>query len=155
MRSALAMATLLMLAALTAPGAAASPGHECAEQDLHRNLALRVSLERDCSLEVAVGEDLVCVGGWGGVIERDVDEHELIIHYCTGGPLPPLALASNGTDCTKAAGTHYFGQSVLVISSDCHVQLDVKLYDCVWNCSWQTIVDAGPLTVRHYSQDNS
>lgn len=155
MRSAWALAALLLLAASTAPGASASPGHECSDQDLVHETALRVTLERDCSLEIAVAEGLTCVGGWGGVIERDLGEHELLVYYCTGGPLPPIALATSGADCTKVAGDHAFGQSVLSIAADCHIQLDIKLYDCVWNCSWQTIVDAGPLTVRHYAQDNS
>lgn len=35
---------------------------------------------------------------------------------------------------------------------DCHVRIDVKGYDCVWNCGWITYVQGPPLTLRVWGQ---
>jgi hypothetical protein len=44
------------------------------------------------------------------------------------------------------------GVATLYRFQDCSVRLDIKLYECIWNCYWQTLVAAGPLEVRMYSQ---
>jgi hypothetical protein len=36
----------------------------------------------------------------------------------------------------------------------CSVQVDVKAYDCVWNCDWHTYLQGPPVTVRVYEQNN-
>jgi hypothetical protein len=35
---------------------------------------------------------------------------------------------------------------------DCHLRIDVKGYDCVWNCGWRTYVQGPPVTVRVWEQ---
>lgn len=127
---------------------------ECAETDIHKSLAARLSLRRDCSLEAAVLEDVTCVGGWGDSIHRDVDRHDVTVYYCTGGPSPvawPPALAA--ANCKQIHEP--VGQGSLSIDSNCHVQVDLKLYDCVFNCGWQTIISNDHVTVRQYTQNNS
>lgn len=38
------------------------------------------------------------------------------------------------------------------VSSDCRTQIDIKSYDCVWNCGWNTVVSSPYLTIRQYGQ---
>ncbi len=58
----------------------------------------------------------------------------------TGGPCPEK--------------THYGYPITIRTSADCHTQVDIKWYDCVWNCGWETIVDTPLLTVRHYTEQD-
>ena len=39
------------------------------------------------------------------------------------------------------------------VSASCAVQVDIKAYDCVWNCDWHTYVQGPPATVRVYEQE--
>jgi hypothetical protein len=151
MKIALILASLLILVA--APVNAADETSPCAEIDIVKNIASRVSLRRDCSLEVAILEDVICVGGWGDSIERNVDKHTVKVYYCTGGPSPitwPPEMASQ--TCKPLAESIVVG--TVTVANSCHVQVDLKFYDCIWNCGWETIVDTDQLTVRQYTQQD-
>ncbi len=37
-------------------------------------------------------------------------------------------------------------------SSSCYTRIDIKFYDCVWNCGYKTIVDTPLLKVRYYTE---
>lgn len=153
MKTAILIACLFLFVA--APVDAAEPDPECAEKDLHKSIAGRVTLRRDCSLEAAILEDITCVGGWGGSVERDVDRHTVTAYYCTGGPFPPVALPPEfaGPNCKPT--TQSISVGTFDLRGDCHVQVDIKFYDCVWNCGWETIVSNDHVTVRYYTQQNS
>ena len=38
------------------------------------------------------------------------------------------------------------------VGPDCHVLVEYKPYDCVWNCGWVTYVQGPPVTVRVFQQ---
>ncbi|MFA5943067.1 MAG: hypothetical protein WC876_01230 [Candidatus Thermoplasmatota archaeon] len=40
------------------------------------------------------------------------------------------------------------------VDADCHIRIDNKPYDCVWNCGWHTVVDTPYLTIRTYGQNS-
>lgn len=239
MRS-LFLAGLLALSTLAyAPHAAAEPGYTCDDGNLTEKVVdegyLQVNLRRNCSLEFVFFEGLICVGGWGGVIEQDLDRHTLRVYYCTGGiggpggpidlsdlvapavtgcapttkevkdPLTgathrvevfhncrshitlnegiicvgawsttdehelgvthvthhrctfpggdPVVLAMTDTPADPCADSVRYYPGVTITSrSDCHQRVDIKFYDCVWNCGWATLVNTPLLTVRYYTQ---
>lgn len=78
-------------------------------------------------------------------------------------PLPtdiPYCLApecSSVTDdllaCTPVDRYDNGGTLHTTVGSDCHVRIDYKPYDCVWNCGWRTVVDTPYLTIRQYGQN--
>lgn len=153
MKIALILASLLVLVA--APVDASEPNPPCAEIDIVDTLAARVSLRRDCSLEVAVLEDVTCVGGWGDSVERNVDKHTVKAYYCTGGQFPPIAFPAEFAGPTCKPIDENIGVGTVEVASSCHIQVDIKFYDCIWNCGWETIVDSDQLTVRHYTQQDN
>lgn len=57
-------------------------------------------------------------------------------------------------DPTRACkpASHAFGMSSIVIASDCHVTINHKTYDCVWNGHWHT-EEYGLVTYRYYHCD--
>lgn len=239
MRSLFIAGLLLASALAIAPHASAEPGYECADGNLTEKVVdegyLQVNLRRDCSLEAVFFEGLICVGGWGGVIEKDIDKHTLRVYYCTGGfggPGGPIdvsdfvALDAGATGCAPktvevndvASGTthrveifhncrshitlnegvtcvgpwtatdeyefgvthitnhrcampggdptltttdaaypcsdavRYYPGITVYSHADCSQRVDIKFYDCVWNCGWATVVNTDLLTVRYYTQ---
>lgn len=120
----------LMLACLLTAGlvglspASAEPGHECNEDDVSDG-NVRVTVRRDCSLEVVALEDTACIGGSGGYLERDVDRHTVGVYYCTP-PIEPAA--ANAAETTVSGCGDLHGDSVLVafaLRSDCTVAVGV------------------------------
>lgn len=238
MRAILISAVMVLSTLVILPSASADPGYECDEQNLTGKAAdedhLQVNLRRDCSLEVVLFEGIICVGGWGGSVERDVDRHTVRAYYCDGGlgdridvdfttasaqpgcpkktytyedgaqgvkhtvqthhncraditlnegvtcvgawtttdtytvgPVtivnhrctlpggdPTLVATSAATTGPCSSGTKSVPGVTVTRSSSCHTQVDVRLYECVWNCGWKTVVDTDLLTVRQYTQND-
>lgn len=150
---------LLATAVMAFPLGSAEPGDECAEQNVTGRYVdddhLQVNLRRDCSLEVVALEGIVCVGGWGGVIERDIDRHTVRAHYCTGGAVPDIALQSTMPGCKRS--THEFEDNVQGVKHTIEVhhncRVDVTLNEgitCVgaWTATDTYVV--GPITVENH-----
>jgi hypothetical protein len=73
------------------------------------------------------------------------------IPYCVTacGPGEPAASALSCKPVDR-----YDGGIHTTVSSDCRTQVDIKTYDCVWNCGWHDVVRTHYLTIRQYGQDN-
>lgn len=68
--------------------------------------------------------------------------------YCVMAPC-----GGEGIDpCAARTLTPTYGLTIYV-RDDCSLQVDLKPYDCVWRCSWHTLVQGPPVTVRQFGQD--
>ena len=150
MRTLIVAASLLLTALAFAPEAAAETD-DCQRKDVTDG-QLRVTKREDCTYEVVAFEDIICVGGWGGVVERDAVGHTAKVYYCDGGiidRLPPITMASAAGPCPHEASV---GVGTFYVEPDCSVRLDVKFYDCIWGGHWDSH-GAGPVTLRVYQCD--
>jgi hypothetical protein len=64
------------------------------------------------------------------------------------GPQDPVPVPSCKPLDRHDGGIH------TTVSSDCRTQVDIKTYDCVWNCGWHDVVRTHYLTIRQYGQNN-
>lgn len=49
---------------------------------------------------------------------------------------------------------HNDGVLRVSVSAECHVLIEYKPYDCVWNCGWHTYLQGPPVTLRVYQQNS-
>lgn len=144
----------LLTATIAAAGpASAEPGHECTDKDIVDG-SVRVTLERDCTLEVAVLEGIICVGGWGGSVEAEAAGHEATAYYCDGGlgdrVGDPVTLETTSAPGCKRIDETLLGGSVRIEQEhNCRVTLSTHFYECVWGGHWHEST-VGPLTWRDY-----
>lgn len=151
MRTLIVAASLLLTTLAFAPEAAAE-SDDCQRKDFTDG-QLRVTKREDCTYEVAAFEDIICVGGWGGVVQRDVAGHTAKAYYCDGGLGDRVGdLFTMNTAAAACAYEKSVGIGTLYVEPDCSVRLDVKFYECIWGGHWDSY-GAGPVTVRVYQCD--
>ncbi len=89
----------------------------------------------------------VCLG-------PEVDEDVGPVHIKSYGILTCGVEVSIDTSGPCKDGIHHVYPATVHTSADCHTRVDLKWYDCVWNCGWNTIIDTPLLTVRHYTEQD-
>ncbi|MGB0651726.1 MAG: hypothetical protein ACPGQL_00865 [Thermoplasmatota archaeon] len=142
----LVVASLLMTGLAFVPGAAAE-SDECTKKD-YLDGQVRITRREDCSKEVVVFEDIICVGGWGGKVEREVDGDRVAVYYCDGGLTDRIELSMATTGCPRQ------NEQVAFIKAEqhhnCRIDVYIHLVECVWNGEYVPIVDADVVTVYEY-----
>lgn len=129
----------------------------------------------DCTAEVGVLDGANCVGGWGTRVDQDVAGNTVRVLVCDGGlgqrlgdlitveptttsiqdPFPTCVREPCGPElpgprapCSDLQGQGGFGVTY-TLDAGCNLDVQVKLYECVWNGYWRT-VGAGPVSVSVY-----
>jgi hypothetical protein len=139
----------------TAPGPSALDA-PCQDQDLFNQFPVRVTQHRDCTHDIALFEDIICVGGWGDSVSGNIGGNQVTAYYCDGDlgnrirdlVAPPALAGPTSAPCNDAGVSGVPGVLTAHVSDSCHVTLTVNEgVNCLGGSSQRHDVKAGAATV--------